>query len=217
MNSEDDQSTRKRARSSGCPPKPPVVNTVPVQNSIYASPHKHKKIESPSPSMSSGSSSTTESRAGFSLSVPNNNNSGGGGSSNNNGSSSPRSSPCTNATPGPSATHTPLKMLYLTAERERAEECWINRTDVRLKEIEIKGFSMYAVEDWLFEKDMPWVVQALTGSPSNTVRVYRIGINDVFPQYKHMLNSAITADHPEITSHVVNNQLSNFQFLFLLV
>lgn len=154
--------------------------------------------------MSSGSSSTM---TGISLPMLINNNN----ANNNNEQSSPRtvaSSPGINATPaaGTAAAatiHTPLKMLFLTAERERAEECWVNRLDVRLKEIEVKGFSLYAVEDWLFEKDMPWVVQVLTGSPSNVVRMYRIGINDVLPQYKHILNGAITVDHPEITSHVV--------------
>lgn len=208
MSSEENVSTRKRARSSGYSPKPPMVNTQQQQqqqHSVFTTPQKSKNSGSPSPSMSSGSSSVT----GISLPMPINSN-----NSINNEQSSPRtvaSSPGIHATPISSASatatttiHTPLKMLFLTAERERAEECWVNRLDVRLKEIEVKGFSLYAVEDWLFEKDMPWVVQVLTGLPSSVVRMYRIGINDVLPQYKHILNGAITVDHPEITSHVVN-------------
>lgn len=208
MSSEESPSIRKRSRSSGYPPKPPVANTQSV-SAIYATPHKSKNTGSPSSSVSSGSSSIP------SLVINNNNN--------NNGSSSPRtvtSSPGMNATQVTSVIHTPLKMLYLTAERERAEECWINRTDVRLKEIEIKGFSLFAVEDWLFEKDKPWVAQVLTGSPSNVVRMYRVGINDILPQYKHILNGAITVDHPEITSHVVKKYfflLILFYFIFNLI
>ena len=203
MSSESDTTTRKRARSTGYPPNPATAETPTksAQNTIYTTPRRSKKTESPSPSVSSGSSSNT----GVSMPVVNQN-----------GSSSPMtalSSPGLNAstaTVTATPTRTPLKMLYLTAERERAEESWANRSDVRLKEIELKGFALYAVEEWLFEKELPWVVQVLTGSPTSVVRMYRIGINDVLPQYKHILNGAIAADHPEITSHVVTNSKTTY-------